>query len=113
MELTFWQKYKQIILSTFFSVLLIFTGFVVGNLFPMASDAPLLSPFVEKSLVKKELPLLQYTIPNLKSRRYAPSSIVLEKIIIEEADFTSYLFSYTSNQQKISGQRTVKYSVFV
>jgi hypothetical protein len=101
---TFWQKYKKIILHTFSGTLLTFIGFIIGNLFPMTSDAPLLSPFVEKGLVKKELPLLQYTIPNLKSRRYAPSNIVLEEVIAEETNFTSYLFSYTSNQQKISGQ---------
>jgi dipeptidyl aminopeptidase/acylaminoacyl peptidase len=101
---SFWQKHKQKILTLSLIFFSISVGFVIGNFFPITNETPLLSPFVEKGLVKKDLPLLQYTIPNLKSRRYAPSNIVIEKIIKEETDFISFLFSYTSNQKKITGQ---------
>lgn len=107
MQLSFWQKHKQKILISSLAIFSIFIGFLIGNFFPITTETPLLSPFVEKGLIKKDLPLLQYTIPNLKSRRYAPSNIVLEKVLKEETNFTSFLFSYTSNQKKITGQLNV------
>lgn len=107
MQASFWQLHQQKIFLALLVLLTTFGGFMLGNFFPITQETPLLSPFVDKNLVKKELTLLQYTIPNLKTRRYAPSQITLEKIITENPTHTTYLFSYLSNQQKITGQLNI------
>ena len=101
---TFLKKYKKIISLTFIGLAIFISGLAIATIYPFNPDTPLLSPFVDRGLIKKDLPLLQYTIPNLKTRRYAPSTITLEKTINETTDYISFLFSYISNQQKITGQ---------
>ncbi len=107
MKTSFWHQHQQKIFLLLYSVLIIFTGFILGNFFPISHETPLLSPFVEKTLIKKDLSLLQYTIPNLKTRRYAPSQISIEKITEENNNYFSFVFSYISNQKKITGQLNI------
>jgi dipeptidyl aminopeptidase/acylaminoacyl peptidase len=102
--LLFLQNHKKQFLLILSGSILFALGLIIATLFPITSETNLVSPFIEKNIVKKELPLLKYTIPNLKSRRYAPSTITLEKIISETTDYTNLLFSYISDGKKITGQ---------
>lgn len=81
------------------------TGFFLGHFLDLGENSPLLSPFSANEA--PELPLLQYTIPSLAKQRFLPSPIIVEKTLDETADFTSYLFSYTSTDRKITGQLNV------
>ncbi|MBI4059245.1 hypothetical protein HY404_03340 [Candidatus Microgenomates bacterium] len=63
------------------------------------TPADIISP-----LLPKPTPLIQYTMENLRSRTYSGSQIVLEKVIKKEPTFTSYLFSFTSEGKKVTGQ---------
>lgn len=48
-------------------------------------------------------PLIKYTFENLKKRKSQSSQIKLERVLKEEEEFIAYLFSYTSDQRKITG----------
>lgn len=50
------------------------------------------------------LPLLKYTIGNLKNYDYQASDIIVEDLISENEKYSAYLFSYTSQGKKITGQ---------
>lgn len=54
--------------------------------------------------VPKPTPLAKYSIENLRQRSYQGSRILLEKIIKEEPQFTSYLFSFITDGKKVTGQ---------
>lgn len=110
--LLFLKNHKKQLLLIPSGLILFTAGLIIATLFPITAETPLLSPFIEKNIVKKELPLLQYTIPNLKTRRYAPSAITLEKIILETTEYTSLLFSYISNGKKITGQLNLPKTAF-
>src|SRR3989338_5895608 len=57
-----------------------------------------------RSAPPRQKTLEEYSYPNLKSRNYLGSPIKLERIIKEESDYESYLFSYFSENKKITGQ---------
>jgi len=52
----------------------------------------------------KEFPLEKYSFKRLAEYVPTVSSIILEGVITQEDDYTSYLFSYTSQEKKVSGQ---------
>lgn len=52
-------------------------------------------------------PLVQYSIKNLQNRQYQTSKIIKEKVIKEDQEFTSYIFSFQSDGKKITGQLNV------
>lgn len=97
---------RKYLLTGFLAAMLFLGGFYAGHFLELGEEASLLSPFSEQG-VDKELPLRQYTIENLAKRRYQPSSIVVERVLEETDSYTSYLFSYTSLNKKISGQLNV------
>lgn len=55
----------------------------------------------------KEKPLAKYSFENLRRYVSAGSQISLEKVIKEEKEFTSYLFSFFSQGKKITGQANI------
>lgn len=87
-----------------FGVLLCLTlGFFAKDIWLYLTNQPeLISPFVSNQ--SKEKPLQALSIPDLKTSQFGHSKIVLEKELLEEEDFTSYLFSYTTLNKKMTGQ---------
>lgn len=82
--------------------------FVLGIFLVLAfPDKPkqLISPLLPAA--PKLKPLLKYSFENLRSRQYLGSEIKLEKVIKKEASYTSWLFSYESDGQKITGQANI------
>mgnify|MGYP001608084372 CR=1 FL=1 len=68
----------------------------------------LLSPLLPSTSWRtKPKPLLKYSFENLRSRQYPGSEIKLEKIIKKEASYTSWLFSYQSDGQRITGMANI------
>ncbi len=82
-------------------------GFFTSNYYTKLYDSlELLNPFVDSGkLISK--PLLAYSIPNLQKREYQTSKIALEKILSEEENYTSFLFSYTTMEKKMTGQLNI------
>lgn len=48
-------------------------------------------------------PLVKYTFESLRARTYPGSEIKLEKVLKKEIGYTSYLFSYLSDGQRVTG----------
>lgn len=56
-------------------------------------------------LAQTKPPILEeYSYPNLKTRNYLGTPIELNKVLKEDSEYTSYLFSYLSDGKKITGQ---------
>ena len=83
------------------SLLLLITGMLLYLQF-FEQDEALLSP-VGEELAKVNRPLLKYTFDNLREYRTTPSQIRLEDVLKEEEDYTSYLFTYLSENKEVSG----------
>lgn len=98
---------KKLILSIIFAFLVALSlGWYLrdsGVLFDLGKRDSLFTPIVDQ-VTSKKLPLLEYSISNLKTREYDASQIVLEKVIAEFDDYTAYLFSYTTQDKKMTGQ---------
>jgi dipeptidyl aminopeptidase/acylaminoacyl peptidase len=63
----------------------------------------LINPLGSKIKQKQPQPLLKYSFENLKQREYQGSEIKLEKVIKKEDKYTSWLFSFQSDGQKVTG----------
>jgi len=57
--------------------------------------------------IKKNLPLEKYSFLALREKEYQASEIILEKIISEEEEYTSWLFSYESDGKKVTGMLNI------
>lgn len=68
----------------------------------LGQDEALLSP-VGQEVAKVNRPLVKYTFENLKKYNGSPSKIKLDKILKEEDEYTSYLFTYLSENKQVSG----------
>jgi dipeptidyl aminopeptidase/acylaminoacyl peptidase len=75
----------------------IFLGFKLKN-----RNWGLLSPLGSK-VEEKEKPLVRYELERVKKRQPQSSQIVLDRLLAQTDDFTSYLFFYESEGKKISG----------
>src|SRR4030042_1176882 len=62
----------------------------------------LLSP-LSQNFLKQSRPLEKYSFESLRGREYQGSEIKLEKVIKEEEKYTSWLFSFLSDGQKVTG----------
>lgn len=98
------QKKLLVILLIFFSVG--FIGAVFFGLVWKDREWSLLSPLGTK-IEEKEKPLEEYSLERVKKRQPQPSQIVLDRILGQTDDFTSYLFFYESQGKKISGLANV------
>lgn len=65
------------------------------------------NPQVQGEIVEKTYPLLQYSFPRLMQRQAESSEIVISREAARTPDAVSYVFSYTSQQRKISGMINV------
>jgi len=65
-------------------------------------------PFKGRKIVEPSVevvkPLVKYTFESLQARAYPGSEVKLEKVLKKEAGYTSYLFSYLSDGQRVTGQ---------
>lgn len=86
-------------------------GFFFNNYYSKIYLAgELLNPFVDSGeLINK--PLLTYSIKNLQARQYDNNPIILEKVIAEENTYTTFLFSYTTLNKKMTGQINIPDSI--
>lgn len=95
---------KRIIFLAFGGVLILILGFSIGRyVFPFSSESNLLSPFIFQEK-PKEYPLLQYQFETLRQKQYLASTITIEKEIASFPEYTSYEFSYTPLNKKMTGQ---------
>lgn len=77
-----------------------------GYLVAKNTQLALRSPFSSQPPAK-ELPLLAYTIPALQKRSYVARTISLNKVIAEQQEYRSYLFSFDPLGRKMSGQLNI------
>lgn len=85
----------------FFFIIFLGVGLGIG-LRLWQKDGDMVSP-VSEVAVEKEKPLEKYSFVNLKDRGGINSEIKLEKVLKEEEGFTAYLFSYFSEDRKVTG----------
>ncbi|NCN58402.1 hypothetical protein COW99_02140 [Candidatus Roizmanbacteria bacterium CG22_combo_CG10-13_8_21_14_all_38_20] len=83
------------------SLLLLITGMLLYLQF-FDQDEALLSP-IGKEVAKVSRPLVKYTFENLKNYNAASTLIRLKEVLKEEDDYTSYLFTYLSDNKQVSG----------
>jgi len=78
---------------------------LLGVLFflPGRQNGILISPLSQNFFKQQSKPLEKYSFENLRKREYQGSEIKLEKIIKEEEKYTSWLFSFQSDGQKVTG----------
>jgi len=79
--------------------------FLLGVLFflPGSQNQDLISPLSQNFFKQQAKPLEKYSFENLRKREYQGSEIKLEKVIKEEEKYTSWLFSFQSDGQKVTG----------
>jgi hypothetical protein len=97
-----------IIITIFTTLLSLVIGWLVGSKTDLLrfQSGSIVSPFVAKEQEKPK-PLLKYTIANLKQYPFETSRVVIEDIIEEEPDYTSYVFSYRTAGKKMTGQLNI------
>jgi len=86
-------------------IIAIFLLFTLGIIFFLPSFYPqqgLISP-LSQNFFKQQKPLEKYSFENLRKRKYEGSKIELEKVIKEEEKYTSWLFSFQTDGQKVTG----------
>jgi len=98
-------SFNRYLLTGFFAATIFLAGFYLGQFIDLGENSPLLSPLSNE--VEVEKPLQQYTIPNLIQRRYVPSNVIVDRVLAETPDYTSYLFSYTTSGRRMTGQLNV------
>lgn len=59
---------------------------------------------VSSPAVPKPTPLTRYSFEELRARQYEGSEIKLERVLEREDEFTSYVFSFTTDSKKVTGQ---------
>jgi len=70
---------------------------------PNSQNQGLISPLSQKFFKQQFRPLEKYSFENLRKREYQESEIKLEKVIKEEEKYTSWLFSFQSDEKKVTG----------
>jgi len=99
---------KRGIVIVIILIVSIVVGFFAVN--TILTGKKLLSPLSQnkpKNEEVKEKPLDKYTFENLKNRGGKKSEIKLERVLKEEQNFITYLFSYQSDGRKITGAANI------
>lgn len=94
---------KRIILICSLCTLTFFAGWFRASWWPESHQTGLINPLFPQPS-PTPTPLQQYSLSNLKSRTYHESPLKLESVLSEEADFTSYLFSFQTMGKTMTGQ---------
>jgi uncharacterized protein len=99
------------------SIFIFFTGIALlvffktpFILFLSKNEGKILSPLgnnLKKSTPEKQLSLKKYRFEVLSETKFEGGEIKLEKIIAEEENYTSWLFSYSSQGKKVSGMANI------
>lgn len=94
-----------IILSPFIFIL----GIALGLLFLRSDNSPqLINPISKQTPPTPTIkPLLKYTFDNLSQYSPQASPITIEEEIDSQDEYTSYLYSYSSLNKKITGQLNI------
>ncbi|MBP7740569.1 hypothetical protein KA089_00105 [Candidatus Woesebacteria bacterium] len=92
----------KFLIIIFFISISAFAGYFAND-FINKGASELINPFVSQK-ESTSFPLLTFSIPNLKTRNYQSSEIILEKIISKEEKYDSYQFSYQTMGRKMTGQ---------
>jgi hypothetical protein len=93
------------------AILIFMLGFYFSSYYyANFNSSTMLNPFVSSGELTSK-PLLTYAIKNLQSRKYNTSPIILEEILTEENSYTTFLFSYTTLDKKMSGQINIPDSI--
>ncbi len=85
-------------------------GLLTNSWWISQGSIELLNPFVESGK-QVSYPLLKYSITNLQTYDFKASTINLERVIAEEQNYTSFLFSYNTEGRKMTGQINIPDSV--
>ncbi len=89
-------------LLIFIIILGLLSGFfLVWNNFHSDKPLSLISPFVDYKI--QELPLQKYSITNLKKYPFKASQITITEKKEEQADYSSYTFSYQTTDKTMTG----------
>jgi pimeloyl-ACP methyl ester carboxylesterase len=96
------MKTKIILLVLSVALISSIAGFFTSQLLSK-NNSELLTPFVALQ-ENIGFPLLEYSIDNLKIRKYIPSNLTIESLITKENKYNSYVFSYITLGKKMTGQ---------
>ncbi len=88
-----------------FLILIVLSTSVVVSYF-VFGQKKITIPLVTKP-EPEQLPLLQYSIENLRGREYQTSQITIEKLVKIEPSFASFTFSYETLHKKMTGLMNV------
>lgn len=97
---------KKMLLGAIVAVVLVIAGILVGQASMRNGNLSLLSPgggFLEQ----KTYPLKVYSFEELVNRKPQVSPIKTERVIDENINFTTYLFSYYVEGKKMTGQLNI------
>lgn len=101
---------KYVLLSLL-GIFLCLAGFAAGRyIFPSDEDSALKSPFIFQQ-TQKELPLKQYEFGSLRERQYQAYEISIDEEIKSFDEYTSYVFSYSPLNKKMTGQLNIPKNV--
>lgn len=75
------------------------------------TDPMFFSPFLESVQQAKEKPLQKYAISELSQQSIPPSEIRIQKILDDNAEFTSYLFAFETYGGSMTGQLNIPQSL--
>lgn len=109
------SKRKNLLLGSAITLVVLFAltiggigGWVLRESY--RNDPMFFSPFLESVQQAKRMPLQKYAISQLAEQTIPPSEIRIQSVIDDNADFTSYLFSYETYGGTITGQLNVPQS---
>jgi dipeptidyl aminopeptidase/acylaminoacyl peptidase len=95
---------KKLLITTLVVLSLLITALLAAR--SINQDTSLISPLGKRRKIEPSptpLPLEKYSFENLKKRTPIPSKITLNKLIEQNDEFSSYIFSYTSEDKTITG----------
>ncbi len=91
--------YNNYMGKAFFIIGILFLTVGASLWFWQKQPTPIISP-----AVPKPTPLTRYSFEELRARQYEGSEIKLERVLEREDEFTSYVFSFTTDSKKVTGQ---------
>jgi pimeloyl-ACP methyl ester carboxylesterase len=105
------SKRVKILLSLLFVGVALVVGILL-SFFVFNREQGIASPFTNpKKEEPKELPLLKYTLSNLKDFPFEIGEIKIEEKIVDYGNYSSYLFSYLGTGGKMSGQINLPHKI--
>jgi uncharacterized protein len=88
-------------------ILTILVGFDIYLRLQPVSDTALINPSGNLVTTPSPKPLEKYSFPNLKATTPQASQIELESVLFEDPNYTAYLFSFITEDHKMTGQLNI------